>query len=60
MKANEGQKRPAKSITSKVFDIINIHGIIINKCEFDTKKKVFRQTLKFSFLLHKLLEITFC
>ena len=40
-KANEGQQRPAKSKTSNLFVIITIQCKIINKCEYDTKKKCF-------------------
>ena len=40
-KANEGQERPAKSKTSKLFDIINIQCKIINKCECNPKKRCF-------------------
>ena len=40
-KANEGQQRPAKSKTSNFFVIITIQCKIINKCEYDTKKKCF-------------------
>ena len=45
----QAKKRPAKSITSKVFDIINIHCIIINKCEFITKKRCFNKIGNFHF-----------
>ena len=41
------QWRPAKSKTSKLFDIINIHCIIINKCECNTKKRCFNENWKF-------------
>ena len=38
MKANKGQQSPK---TSKLFDIINIQCIIINKCECNTEKRCF-------------------
>ena len=48
-KANEGQQRPAKSKTSKFFDIINIQCIIINKCKCNSKKRCFKEIGNFHF-----------
>ena len=56
MKANKGQQSPKLQIS---FVIITIQCKIINKCQCG-KKNVFLKNLKFSFSLHKLLEITFC
>ena len=56
MKANKGQTSPKLQIS---LVIITFQCKIINKCEYG-KQNVFLKNQKFSFSLHKLLEITFC
>ena len=57
MKAKKGHQRTE---LQKIIDFINNQCKIINKLECDTKKKLFFKNGKFSFSLHKILEITFC
>ena len=49
-KANEGQQRPAWPKTSNFFVIITIQSKIINKCQYNTKKCVFKKLEIFIFI----------